>query len=346
MMPSLILPFADVVPRFGGEPAFAGARSAVLGRATIGAGAHLGEDSVVRADGEAVRIGDNVFLGVRATVHIVHELTPAVVGRDVTIGPNAVVHACTIGDGCVIEHDVTVLDDAVLGAGALIEAGSTVFPRKRLDGGWLYAGSPARPVRELRSGELAERAARVRATLGGAPAPYGEDWAGDARADDEGVFVAATARCAGRVCFAPGSSLFFSCVADAGTGSIAVGRDTNVQDNSVLRAGGADIVIGAETTVGHNVRMSGAVRVGDKALVGMGAVLADGTVVRDDVLIAAGSTTEPGQEVESGWMWGGRPAKAISRLDEARRAGMAQNVLTYREYSQLFRRVQLRLDQA
>ena len=153
------------------------------------------------------------------------------------------------------------------------------------------------------------------------------------------VFTARTARPVGRVSFAPGSSLFFSCVADAGTGSITVGENTNVQDNTLLRAGAGEIVIGRDVTVGHNVRMADA-RVGRNTLIGMGAVLAPGTVVRDDVLLAAGSTTEPGQVIESGWMWGGRPARAMSRLDEPRRAGMAANVATYCDYARLLREAQ------
>ena len=53
-----------------------------------------------------------------------------------------------------------------------------------------------------------------------------------------------------------------------------------------------------------------------------------------------GATTEPGQVLESGWMWGGRPAKPISRLDDARRAGMASNISNYCGYSQVFRRLE------
>ncbi len=344
MMPSLSLPFAGHLPSFADEPVFAGPRSAVIGRATFGAGVWLGTDCVVRADGEAVRIGADVFLGDRSTVHIVHETTPAIIGDDVTVGANAIIHACTIGDGCVIERDVTVLDDAVVAPGVLIEAGSTIFPRKRLDAGWIYAGSPAKPVRALRPGELRKRATAVRLQAVGDPtADAAADMLGehDLGPQDLGasVFTALTARCAGRVAFAPGASLFFSCVADAGTGAIDVGADTCVQDNSILRAGAGELVIGREVTVGHNVRMAD-VRIGARSLVGMGAVLAAGTLVQDDVLLAAGSTTEPGQVLESGWMWGGRPAKPISRLDGPRRAGMAQNIVTYCDYARLFRDAQ------
>jgi carbonic anhydrase/acetyltransferase-like protein (isoleucine patch superfamily) len=334
MLPSLLLPFADTIPSFAEDPIFAGPRSAVLGRATIGARAWLGEDSVVRADGDEVRIGDDVFLGYRATVHIVHEALPCVIGSDVTIGANCCIHACTVGDHCVIEADVTILDAAEIADDVLIEAGSTVFPRKRLDGGWIYAGSPAKPVRPLAPGERAARAAVLRAEAGSErPLPETLHDFGAA------VFIARTAQRFGRVTCAPGSSLFFSCVADAGTGTIFIGENTNVQDNTILRPGAGSTIIGRETTVGHNVRM-GAARVGDFALVGIGAVLAEDTWVQDDVLLAAGATTEPNQVLESGWMWGGRPAKPLAKLDEARRHGMRENIKTYCAYSQVFQRLQ------
>ncbi|WP_158810610.1 DapH/DapD/GlmU-related protein, partial [Beijerinckia sp. L45] len=271
MTPAFVLPFHDIVPRFAGPLRHAGARSAVLGRATIGASASLGEDSVVRADGQEVHIGDGVFLGHRATVHIVHDILPAIIGHNVTVGANSIVHACTVGDNCVIEDDVTILDAAVVEDNVLIEAGSTVFPRKVLTSGSVYAGSPAVPVRPLRDGELAERAALLRATRTSVAAlPPSADTFGDA------VFIAGTAQRAGRLTFAPGSSLFFSCVADAGSGSISVGENTNIQDNTILSAGSGELVIGRDTTVGHHVRMA-AVHVGARALVGMGAVLSEGT---------------------------------------------------------------------
>ena len=345
MMPALILPFADTDPSFGGPAVFAGPRSAVLGRATIGAGGWFGETSVVRADGEVVRIGDGVHLGPRATVHIVHDVSPCIIGDNVTVGANSVVHACTVGNDCVIEHDVTILDDARIEAGVLIEPGSTVFPRKVLASGWVYAGSPAKPVRELGKGELAARAATIRArdAEGATPAGTEADPTALDAAPDHGfggdVFVASTARCRGRVRFAPHSGLFFGCVADAGTGSIVIGENTNVQDNTLIRAGDGDTVIGRDVTIGHNVLMD-AVRVGDRSLVGMGVHLVPGVWVQDDVLVAAGTTTEPGQILETGWLWGGRPARPLSRLDEARRTGMREVVEQYCGYMRTFGRLQ------
>lgn len=338
-MPSpFLLPFHDVAPSFGGPVRVTGADAAVLGRATLGADAVLGGNSVVRADGEVVRIGTRLFLGPRATVHIVHELLPCLIGNNVTVGANAIVHACTVGDDCVIEDDVTVLDDAKLAPGLLLEPCSTVFPRKALEGGWIYAGSPAKPVRELAPGELAARAAAIRSRTvaqsreDATPRSAGLD-------ADQSCFVAQTAQVAGTLVMAPGSSLFFSCVADAGTGTIRIGANTNVQDNTVIRIGSGEVAVGANVTVGHNVRI-GQARIGDGTLIGMGAHLVDGVVVEDDVLLAAGSTTEEGQVLGSGWLWGGRPAKPMAKLDEARRDGMRENVRQYCDYAQTFRRLQ------
>ncbi len=334
MTPALLLPFNDIHPRFGGPLQFAGPRSTVIGRARIGAGASLGQDCVVRADGDEVHIGTNVWLGERTTVHIVHEILPCHIGADVTVGTNAVVHACTVGNGCVIEEDVTVLDAAMVGDRVLIEAGATVFPRKVLESGHAYAGSPAMPVRALRDGELAERAARLREGRAASASLPSHQWA-----PRDTVFLAATAQTAGRLDFAQGSSLFFSCLADAGTGSISVGENTNIQDNTTLRAGTGAIVIGRDVTIGHNV-MIPAARIGASSLVGIGAVLGPGTVLEDDVLLAAGATTEPGQVLGSGWLWGGRPARPLSRLDEGRRTVMRQTVSTYCGYADTFRRLQ------
>ena len=69
----------------------------------------------------------------------------------------------------------------------------------------------------------------------------------------------------------------------------------------------------------------------------MGASLAPGTVVEDDVLIAAGASTAPGQRLESGWIWGGRPARPIAKFDDAKRAGLQQAVDQYCIYAAAYR---------
>ena len=112
---------------------------------------------MVRADGDIVSIGRNVHLGHRATVHIVHEILPCLIGDEVTVGANAVVHACTVGDRCVIEDDVVILDDAKIADDVLLEKGTTVFPRKQLGRGVDLRRFPG----QARAGTGAGRAGRA-----------------------------------------------------------------------------------------------------------------------------------------------------------------------------------------
>ena len=335
--PDLFLPYDDTEPTFAARPVWCGRGSAVIGRANLGAQAWLGDESVIRADGHDVVVGDRFWLGARSTLHIAAEMYPCIVGDRVTVGRDAVVHACTVGDECVIEEECVVLDGSVIEDGVLLEAGSTVFPRTTLPAGFVCAGSPARPVRPLAPGELAERAERLREAAAAEPAPG----PGEAFAADPAVFVARTARLHGRVALAAGASVFFSCRLEAGLGPIVIGSNVNVQDNCALHTRADGLVIEHDTTLGHNVR-AGDGRIGPHCLVGMGARLGPGTVVEADVLVAAGSATDPGQVLDSGWLWGGRPARKLARLDSERRAMMARTVASYAAYGRTFRRLQAR----
>lgn len=334
-----ILPFEGTWPRFAGEPLLCGTGANVLGRVTLGTRAALGAGTVIRADGHFVRIGDDFHLGEMSTVHIAHEVYPAIIGDRVAVGRDAVVHACTVGDDCVIEDGVVVLDGSVVEDGVLIEAGSTVFPRSTLNSGFAYAGSPAKPVRELAPGELEERARLLHEAVAPSLFTAATDVAPDTRGFPADVFVGRTARLAGRVDLAAGVSILFGCRLDAAHAPIAIGANTNVQDNTRIDASEGGVVIGPGTTIGHNVQIR-ASRIGANALIGIGSDLAAGTVVDDDVLLAAGSTTTPQQQLEGGWLWGGRPARPMSRLNDARRAAMQDIVDQYRGYGAAYRAAQ------
>ncbi|SUO93523.1 carnitine operon protein CaiE [Suttonella ornithocola] len=77
------------------------------------------------------------------------------IGDDVIIGHNAVVHGCCIANEVLVGMNATVLDGVVVESQVLIAAGALVPPGKRLVSGWLYAGNPAKPLRELTDKEEA-----------------------------------------------------------------------------------------------------------------------------------------------------------------------------------------------
>lgn len=338
MTPDLTLPYDGVLPEFASRPVWCGRGSTVIGAVRLGGRAWIGDGGVIRADGQPVTLGERFWLGHRSTVHIATYSHGTVAGDRVTVGRNSVVHACTVGSDVVIEDDVVILDGASVGDHAVIEAGATVFPRAQLAGGFVYAGSPARSVRPITPAEVDERAERLREAAGD---PV-QAAAGDPPEVEETVFVASTARLRGRVGLGAGSSVLFSCDLHAEVGPIVVGADTNIQDNTVIRTRAEGVVIGRDTTVGHNVRISDS-RIGARALIGIGARVAPGTVIADDVMLAAGATTDPGQLLEGGHLWGGRPARILGPLDAEKRAMMVRIVEGYREHGRAYRRAEAAL---
>ncbi len=339
------IPYLEYRPQLA-EPARFGAHALVAGRTTAGPGLVLSDYATVRADGHYVRMGADVFLGVRATVHIAHDVYGTTIGDGASVGRYGLVHACTLGDGVVVGDAATVMDGAVVGAQSLIMPGAVVPPRKTLQGGLVYAGSPAQPVRALEPGELERWHAALRTRRSPAPAAA-TDLADDAPAMPSAPvriaaagssFVAGSARCGGAIELADDASIYFACVVDAGDARITLGRRANIQDNSLLATSRArgDLVIGDDVTLGHNVRM-GAARVGNRTLVGMSAIVSDGVVVDDDACVGAGAYVEPGTHVPSGWIWAGRPARPFRELKPAEREGFADIVAVYADYSAAYR---------
>lgn len=331
----ILLPYEGIMPRFETAPQVCGQGAAVLGKVQIGAGASIGAMAVIRGDGHFIRIGDNFYLGGGSTVHIAHKLYPTIIGDQVTVGRNAVVHACTVGTHCTIEDEVVVLDGTIIGENVLVEAGSTVFPRSVLASGFAYAGSPARQVRPLLNDEVSERASRLREAATAGFSLLGSMPKAPSQQGTTRRFVAPTARLAGNVVLGPRSSIFFSCDLDAGDASIVVGQCTNIQDNTHIKCTKGGVGIGQDSTIGHNVMIADC-QIGARTLVGMGSVINNGTIIEDDVFVAAGTITEVGQKLERGWLWGGRPARPLAKLDSKKRAIIVATVEQYCTYARAY----------
>jgi len=96
----MLLDYLDYVPAAAAPDVAQSA--ALIGRATAGAHLRLRDCATVRADGEWIRMGTNVYFGERATVHIADGVLGTLIGDDVTVGRYGLVHACTLGEGVVI----------------------------------------------------------------------------------------------------------------------------------------------------------------------------------------------------------------------------------------------------
>ena len=334
-----------------GDGAVVADTAAVIGRMVAGARLTLRPYATLRADGEHIRIGDDVYFGEHATAHIVDARIGTTVGNGITVGRYGVVHGCLLSANVVVGECSAVMDDASVGANAVIAADSIVAPGKKLAGGWLYQGIPAQPVREISSAEAGTIArsmriddphASVRANMPPAPlaevaSSHGERSPAPARRSPSS-YVAPTARISGDVRLGEDAGVYFGCVVSAGDGHIVIGPRSNVQDNCFLLTSKArgDLVLGVGATVGHNVQL-GSGTFGDDCLIGMMSRVGDHVIVEAGGCIAAGAWVEPGTIVKAGWIWAGRPARPFREIRSAERAEFARARDVYIRYGAAYR---------
>jgi len=137
------------------DSAFIADSAEVLGRVSIGKDSSIWYQSVLRGDVHDIEIGERSNIQDHCTLHTSHGVSPCIIGNDVTVGHRVILHGCEVQDGSLVGMGSIVMDRAVLEAGCFLAAGSLVPEGKILQGGYLYAGSPARERRELTDEEKA-----------------------------------------------------------------------------------------------------------------------------------------------------------------------------------------------
>ncbi|ABW19257.1 gamma carbonic anhydrase family protein [Alkaliphilus oremlandii] len=130
----------------------------------------------------------------------------------------------------------------------------------------------------------------------------------------EHCFIAETANVIGDIVIGENSSIWYNVVIRADVNSVRIGKNTNIQDNSVIHnSDDFPTIIGDDVTVGHNAIVH-ACSVGNKVLIGMGAIVLDGAEIGDETIIGAGSIVTSGKKIPSGVLALGSPAKVIREL--------------------------------
>jgi len=146
-----------VAPMVSEMTSFVAPTASVIGDVNIGMNSSVWYGATVRGDVHTISIGDNTSIGDRAVIHVakIQGDSPTMIGNNVTIGAGAIIHAATIQDSCIVGPSAQVLDGSIVEANSIIAPGSVVTPGTVCKGGSLYAGSPAKEVRELTSEEVA-----------------------------------------------------------------------------------------------------------------------------------------------------------------------------------------------
>jgi len=155
----MIHPYQDKWPILG-EGVFLAEGSHVIGDVTLGEGASIWFNTVVRGDVFPIRIGRKTNIQDNCTIHVTGGVHAATIEDEVTVGHRVILHGCTVEDECVIGMGSILLNRAVVGRGSFVAAGALVPEGMVIPAGSLVMGVPARVVRPVD----AALSARIRAT--------------------------------------------------------------------------------------------------------------------------------------------------------------------------------------
>ena len=143
------------------------------------------------------------------------------------------------------------------------------------------------------------------------------------------AWVADSAQVIGNVELAEGASIWFGAILRGDNETLHIGRNSNVQDGSMLHADpGYPLTLGENVTVGHHVMLHGCT-VGDGSLIGIKAVILNGAKIGKNCLVGAGSLVTEGKEFPDGSMIMGAPAKVVRELTPEQIAGLARAAQHY-----------------
>lgn len=138
-----------------GSDCFLADNATITGDVKMGDQCSIWFNAVIRGDVHYIRMGNKVNVQDNATIHCTYQKSPTDIGNNVSIGHNAIVHGCTVKDNVLIGMGAIVMDDVIVESNSIIAAGAVVLQGTHVKAGSVYAGVPAKKVKEI-SKELSE----------------------------------------------------------------------------------------------------------------------------------------------------------------------------------------------
>ena len=131
-----------------GEDCYLAENCTIVGDVEIGSQCSVWFNAVIRGDVHYIKIGNKVNIQDGAIIHATYKKFPTNIGNNVSIAHNAIVHGCTIHDNVLIGMGAIVMDGAVVHENSVIAAGALVSPGTIVEPGSVYAGIPAKIIKD------------------------------------------------------------------------------------------------------------------------------------------------------------------------------------------------------
>ncbi|RRJ89928.1 gamma carbonic anhydrase family protein [Paenimyroides tangerinum] len=148
---------APVIP----EDCFVAENATIIGNVSFGIQCSVWYNAVIRGDVNAITIGNKVNIQDGAVIHCTYLKHATIIGNNVSIGHNAIVHGCIIEDNVLIGMGAIVMDNCVVKSNVIIGAGSVVTQNSVLESNAIYAGIPARKVKDLDASDFKGEIERI-----------------------------------------------------------------------------------------------------------------------------------------------------------------------------------------
>tara|TARA_R110002167_G_scaffold62374_8_gene176179 strand:+ start:1109 stop:1621 length:513 start_codon:yes stop_codon:yes gene_type:complete len=145
---SIIKPLRGIAPQIP-DDCFIAENATIVGEVFMGNQCSVWFNAVIRGDVNYIKMGNKVNVQDGAIIHGTYKTSPTNIGNNVSIGHNALVHGCTIHDNVLIGMGSIIMDDCIVESNCIIAAGAVVTKKTRVESGSIYAGIPAKKVKEI-----------------------------------------------------------------------------------------------------------------------------------------------------------------------------------------------------
>ena len=140
---------------------FVAENATIVGDVSFGDNCSVWFNAVIRGDVNFIKIGNKVNIQDGAVIHCTYQKHPTIIGNNVSIGHNAIVHGCVVHDNVLIGMGAIVMDNCVIHSNSIVGAGSVVTQNTVIESGAIYAGIPAKKVKDIDQSDFAGEIDRI-----------------------------------------------------------------------------------------------------------------------------------------------------------------------------------------